>query len=257
MADVTLNYSAEGFWPRWERLTSPVTAELMADAHLQRGERVVDIGCGAGLATFAAAELVGDGGGVVAFDLSADSLEVVRQRAQARGISWVATAQGDMERDDIDGAPFDAAINQFGLTFATDLLATFARIRSQLHPNGRCVFTAWSAPERNPLLPIPLTARYRSGSPDQDPFAMADVDLTLETLVRAGFRNPSARLVETTNRVPLEVVFPDSMLPGLGLMGDELDRARAEVLERLGKYAVAESEYAVPLVFNVYVAGSS
>lgn len=45
------------------------------------------------------------------------------------------------------------------------------------------------------------------------------------------------------------------MLAYLGLEGEELERARAEVLERLEDHAVGGG--AVPLVFSAGVAGSS
>ena len=148
-----LIYSEVGFWERWEVLTAPVTGELMTDARLVAGEGVLDIGCGAGLATFAAADAVGSSGRVVAFDVSAESLGIVRRRAEERGLTSVETVKGDMERDDVAGAPFNVALNQFGLTYATDLARTFSQIRAQLLPGGRCVFTAWVEPERLPLLP--------------------------------------------------------------------------------------------------------
>ena len=102
-------YAMAGFWKRWEMLSAPVTGELLADARLGAGERVVDIGCGAGLATFAAAEAVGGAGRVVAFDLSVETLEIVRQRAAERGVANIDTVAGDMERDDIEGAPFEGS----------------------------------------------------------------------------------------------------------------------------------------------------
>ena len=36
----------------WEQLTAVVPPELVADAQLKSGERVVDIGCGGGASTF-------------------------------------------------------------------------------------------------------------------------------------------------------------------------------------------------------------
>ena len=73
-------YSSTEFWGRWEQLTAPVTPELTRIAQLKPGERVVDIGCGAGVASFAAARAVGDAGKVVAFDRSEDVLAIVRAR---------------------------------------------------------------------------------------------------------------------------------------------------------------------------------
>ncbi|MBT5773432.1 MAG: class I SAM-dependent methyltransferase [Dehalococcoidia bacterium] len=246
-------YAMGGFWDRWETLTAPVTGELLADARLVAGERVVDIGCGAGLATFASAEAVGGEGRVVAFDLSAETLEIVRQRAAERGVTNIDTVAGDMERDDIEGAPFDVALNQFGLTYAKDLGATFSRIRGQLEPGGRCVFAAWVERERLPLLPGPLMARYGDGLVDQDPFAMADTAMTLGLLADAGFESSSVRTVELTNVVPLEAIFQEAMVKQLGLDEAGSSEVRDEVMGRIAAYEV-EGGYAAPLVFHVFSA---
>ncbi len=246
-------YAMAGFWKRWEMLSAPVTGELLADARLGAGERVVDIGCGAGLATFAAAEAVGGAGRVVAFDLSVETLEIVRQRAAERGVANIDTVAGDMERDDIEGAPFDVALNQFGLTYAKDLGATFSRIRAQLVAGGRCVFAAWVERERLPLLPGPLMARYGDGLVDQDPFAMADTAMTLGLLADAGFESSSVRTVELTNVVPLAAIFEDSMVKQLGLDEAGSSEVRDEVMGRISEYEV-EGGYAVPLVFHVFSA---
>ncbi len=248
-----LRYSAPEFWDRWERLTAPVTEELVADAEIGAGEHVVDIGCGAGLATFAAAAAVGASGTVVAFDLSTDALAILRARAVEQGAANVETAQGDMERDNIPGAPFDLALNQFGLTFVTDLTATFSRIRRQLKTRGRCVFAAWATADQNPLLPMPLLADYRVGAADQDPFAMADPAATRAVLRQAGFEDVSSRAVEITSVVPLEAIFDDSMLVPLGLDEPESARVRGEILGRIATFATSGG-YAVPLVFHIFSA---
>lgn len=247
----TSYYSTTGFWARWEQLTAPVTPELMLIAQLEVGERVVDIGCGAGVAAFAAAEAVGELGRIVAFDLSEEALAIVRARKVERGIANIDTAQGDMERNDIPGAPFDVALNQFGLTFAIDLTATFVRIRNQLKPSGRCVFTAWADPEQNPLLPVPLMAKYRTVALEQDPFALANPIRTRELLCRAGFEDVSRQTVEITSVVPLEAIYDDAMLRPFDLDDSAFAHARKEILASMSRYAVADG-YAAPLVFHVF-----
>ena len=247
----TYFYSAVGFWERWEQLTAPVTSALIQRAQLRPGNNVVDIGCGWGLATFAASQIVGSSGAVVAFDLSSDAIAAVAALATEGGVTNVTTAVGDMERDDIPGAPFDVALNQFGLTYAVDLHATFLRIRAQLRSGGRCVFTAWVDPSRLPLLPLPLTSKYQATPSDQDPFSMADANATCQILSEAGFGDVSSEVVEISNVVPLEVIYDDAMLTQLGLEGPNLVQAREEILKFVAGFAV-DGGYEAPLVFHIY-----
>ncbi len=53
--------------------------------------RVLDLGCGAEDATFAAAGLVGPGGSVVGLDHSPDALARARHRAGQRGLAQMRT----------------------------------------------------------------------------------------------------------------------------------------------------------------------
>lgn len=158
-----------------------------------------------------------------------------------------------MERADVPGAPFDVALNQFGLTFATDLQATFARIAGQLNAGGRCVFTAWAEAERNPLLPIPLLAPFRRTEPDQDPFTMADADSTLAVLRSAGLKQVEVRTVEAVNTLPREAVFIESMLERAGIVGAAKVEALVAIDELLASHST-DSGVAVPLVFHVFSA---
>src|SRR5436190_776291 len=54
-------------------------------AGLAPGMRVLDIGCGIGDVALIAADIVGAGGSVTAIDISANALDVARQRAATAG----------------------------------------------------------------------------------------------------------------------------------------------------------------------------
>jgi protein-L-isoaspartate O-methyltransferase len=72
-------------WPKRERFTESVTPLLMRALDLKPGERVLDIGCGGGPATSAAAAIVGSTGKVVGADISAPLVELARNRVAASG----------------------------------------------------------------------------------------------------------------------------------------------------------------------------
>src|SRR5690606_39053321 len=59
-------------------IAAPVSGELLRAADLRPGERVLDVACGTGVVTRAAAELVGSTGTVTGVDLAPDMIEVAR-----------------------------------------------------------------------------------------------------------------------------------------------------------------------------------
>ena len=60
---------------------APLLEGVLARADLQSGEHVLDIGCGAGTSTIAAAGRVQDTGSVLGVDISATLLQVAAARA--------------------------------------------------------------------------------------------------------------------------------------------------------------------------------
>ena len=69
----------------WHRQLAPAQTRLLALAALRPGERVIDVACGTGLVTFAAAAAVGPEGTVVGTDIS-DAM-VAHARTRATGIT--------------------------------------------------------------------------------------------------------------------------------------------------------------------------
>src|SRR6187399_3084259 len=56
----------------------PLAQDLIAEAALRAGERVLDVACGTGVVARLAAERVGAGGAVAALDLNSAMLDVAR-----------------------------------------------------------------------------------------------------------------------------------------------------------------------------------
>src|SRR2546422_7029814 len=98
---------------RYDRQLEPF-ADIILDAlALQRGERVLDIGCGCGATTLAAARAVAPGQSV-GVDLSGPMLERARITAAAAGLTNARFLQADAQVHRFNEEPFDAVMSPFG-----------------------------------------------------------------------------------------------------------------------------------------------
>src|SRR6202042_1616139 len=127
-----------------------VTAFLLDAAALQPGEQVLDVGCGGGKTSLAAARGVGPEGAVVGADLSTPLTTLASRRAAEAGVENVTFRVVDMQTDTVPGGPFDVALSQLGVMFFEEPVTAFGNIRSHLKPGGRIVFACWQTMERNP-----------------------------------------------------------------------------------------------------------
>jgi arsenite methyltransferase len=104
---------------------------------LQAGERVVDVGSGAGFDSFIAAELVGATGAVVGVDMTAEMLSKSRATAQALGIAGrVEFREGLAESLPVEDSWADVIISNGVINLCPDKRAVFEEIRRVLRPGG-------------------------------------------------------------------------------------------------------------------------
>lgn len=156
------------------------------------GERIVDIGCGAGATTLRLAQLV-DPGEVTGIDLSVAMLGLAHRRSADAGIANARFEVGDVADGRIPGAPYDAAFSRFGVMFFADPAAAFSTIGDSLVAGGRLAFVCFDSPLANPFITGPVGAASRVldltppplGAPG--PFSLADRDRTIALLTSAGF----------------------------------------------------------------------
>lgn len=183
---------------RTDKMFAALTQAVFDALDLQPGEGVLDIGCGAGETTLAAARRVGGNGHVVGVDLSQPLLALGRRRAQQSGLA-IDLVEADAAAAAIPGAPFDAAFSRFGVMFFDDPAAAFARIRQHLRPGGRLVFACWRTFAENAWSRAPLDAlapmlKAPLSPPDQNlpgPFAFADAGKIRTILEASGWRGVS------------------------------------------------------------------
>ncbi len=105
--------------------------------HLRPGERVVDIGSGAGLDSLIAAEMVGPSGQVIGVDMTGAMLEMARKSTIEAGLGNVEFREGLAESLPVPDGWADVIISNGVLNLLPDKLAALQEMARVLKPSGR------------------------------------------------------------------------------------------------------------------------
>jgi arsenite methyltransferase len=106
-------------------------------ADLKAGERVLDLGSGSGMDSFAAATLVTAGGRVVGVDFTAEQLAKARHLAALADLKHVEFLEGRIESAPVGDAGFDCVVSNGVVNLAPDKARVFAEAARVLRPGGR------------------------------------------------------------------------------------------------------------------------
>jgi SAM-dependent methyltransferase len=176
-----------------DTVLAPIQEPLIVRADIQPGEQVVDIGCGCGATTIAAAGKVGTGGSVLGLDVSAPML--IRANELAAADAPVSLIQGDAMVYHFKAASRDLVISRLGVMYFADPVRAFLNIRTTMRSGGRVAFACWCDLRDNPWALEPLQAVYdhvpklpglRPRAPDD--FAFASHEWVEQVLGEAGLR---------------------------------------------------------------------
>jgi SAM-dependent methyltransferase len=212
---------------RHDTMLSPFSTMLFDALHLAAGESVLDIGCGTGATTRAAAGLVAPGS-VVGVDISAPMLERARADSVAARLTNVTFERADVQVDSLGANTFDAVTSRFGIMFFDDPVAAFANVHRATRPGGRLAFVCWQPLTANEWLVVPgaalaeyvpIPAAAAPGAPGM--FAFAEPDRARQVLGDAGWRD----ITVTSQHTPM-------LVGGSGTVDDAVEFLRTGSLGR-------------------------
>ncbi len=233
---------------RRDAIHAPVADALLAAAHLASGEDVLDIGCGCGATTLAAAEATRPGT-ATGLDLSEPMLGLALRRAHDDAA--VTFVHADAQTHNFAPHTYDVAISRFGTMFFDDPVAAFANIASAMRPTGRLCIAAWQPLAANDWLLIPGAALLRFGSlPDTSGsspgmFAQSDPVVVTTVLAAAGWHHITVEPVTLSIRLGANAQEATEYLASTGIARSVLDtidpndreRAVTAVTETLAAHA--------------------
>jgi SAM-dependent methyltransferase len=156
------------------------------------GERVLDVGCGAGTSSLALAVRVSKQSSVLGLDIS-EAL-IARARECASADAPITYRLADASSAALTDQAFDLLFSRFGVMFFDDPIAAFTHMRGALKVGGRVVFVCWRAADENDWVRLPMGAIKGivppSSPPDPEaagPFSFGDRDRVTRILNAAGF----------------------------------------------------------------------
>lgn len=275
-----VNADQEAFWsdlagPVWVRrmqamdaALGPVLDLVMSEAALRPGERVLDIGCGAGTSTIRAAQAVGTDGHALGADISASLLQLAQDRTQQDTNASFLLA--DAQTHPFDEASYDLLMSRFGVMFFEDTLAAFGNMARALRPNGRLVFAAWGPIPDNPYFTMPAAVVKQTFGPtpksDPDgpgPFAFRNVKKVSGLVTSAGLSDVAARTLAVSLTPAGTAADIADLLCDIGPaqvaishfeMGEaEKDRLKAALVHGLKPFETQEG-IRIPAAINIFTA---
>ncbi len=182
-------------------------------ASLQEGETVLDLGSGAGLDCFLAAQAVGPTGRAIGVDMTSEMLDRARGNARTNGIENVEFRLGEIEHLPVEDGSVDVVISNCVVNLSPDKLQVFREAFRALRPGGRMFLSDIVL-----LQPLPESIRT---SIEAYVGCVAGASMKAEYLAAieaAGFQS-----VEVLKETSADAAFADPDEAGLYVDGKEVD----------------------------------
>jgi len=220
----------------------PEPAKRTAEnAGLKKGKKVLDVACGTGWATIAAARLVSDTGFVTGIDIADQLLTLAKAKATAAGLKNIKYFMGNAESLEFDDNTFDAVICASSIFIFQDPTKALCEWYRVLKPGGNVIFSVFGEEIFQPVFHLYIDKLIAFGKGADFPkLRFTTPEECLELLSNAGYTN------NRTITEQLGFYFPDkddcwnqlsnslAMKPHLKVLSpEELERFKKEHFEEL------------------------
>ncbi|HEX9627095.1 MAG TPA: class I SAM-dependent methyltransferase [Acidiferrobacterales bacterium] len=129
-----------------------------------RGDKILDVACGTGAVTLAAAQAVGAEGRVVGIDLAEGMLARLAEKIAKFGIANVDLHRMDAAALEFRRDYFHHVVCSFGLFFLPDMAAALTGWVRVLRPGGQLMFTSFGAGLMRPMTDLFFARLERYGA---------------------------------------------------------------------------------------------
>lgn len=234
---------------------APFVERLVQDAVVP-GASVLDVACGTGLATRAAAEVAGPDGRVIGSDINPGMLAHARSISEGSGanIRWFEASALDLPFEDEE---FDAVICQQGLQFFPDATAGLREMSRVTRSGGVLGITTWAPPETSPFLTLELEMIIRHGRATPGVWSTTEEGLT-QWFEEAGLSAVSIELIQVDVDLPDLATYVPGHLRALpwsagffALPHEVQTKAIAELDDEMAEYRSGEG---MRVPFSSYIA---
>lgn len=229
-----------------DRLMQPMLEIVVQAIPAGAAWRVLDIGCGTGATTLAAARRLGPGGSAVGVDLSAPMIDAARARAAREGSSATFVC-ADAQSHAFEAASFDLLISRFGVMFFDDPPRAFANLRRSARAGAALRAIVWRAASENPFMTTAESAAapYLPSLPPRVPdaprqFAFSDPARVRHILDAGGWGDIDIQPVDVPCAFPEAELVPYFTRFGpLGRVLQEVDASRRDEIIQAVRRAFA------------------
>jgi SAM-dependent methyltransferase len=222
-----------------DRMFEPFQHLLVEAVAAVSNGAVLDVGCGTGRTTVAAARRLGPGSRCTGVDVSEPMIAAALARVEPDG-TQVRFIRADAQVHPFEPGGVDTIMSRFGVMFFDDPVRAFVNLRRAGTDDAALRVVVWRSASDNPFMTIaeraaaPLLPELPPRRPDgPGQFAFADDRRIRGILEESGWRDVGVRAIDLECALPEADLIPYlTRLGPVGLVLQQADeRTRARVVE--------------------------
>ena len=228
-----------------ERFTI-LTKEFFKRAKIEKGDKVLDIGCGGGITSFQTSKILGNDGYVLGADISKILLDLAEKNYS--NIKNLEFKYCDVQNYEFEKNSFSKVISRFGVMFFENPIKAFKNINNAIQDGGSLHFVCWTNVMENEFFTAAANIIIRHldrGFPEltraPGPFAFSEKKYVKQILNAAGFENIKVEKVYSLISTNDSAEKDGNLLFNIGLAGrllseenlseEELAKIKEKIIE--------------------------